>query len=65
MVDTARRIPLRDAGAAAFSLLVLFVGVVHEVVGSTLYPEGPDEFGGPMGWHAAGIGLVCPMPERC
>jgi hypothetical protein len=58
MVDTTRRIPLRDAVVAAFSLLVLFVGVVHEVVGSTLYPEGPDKFGGPIGWHAAGIGLV-------
>jgi hypothetical protein len=58
MVDTTRRIPLRDAGAAALSLLVFFVGVVHEVVGSTLYPKGPNEFGGPIGWHGAGIGLV-------
>ena len=49
---------MRNAVAAACSLLIAFVGVVHEVVGSRLYPEGPAEFGGPAGWHAAGFGVV-------
>ena len=49
---------MRNAVATACSLLIAFVGVVHEVVGSTLYPEGPSEFGGPTGWHAAGLALV-------
>ncbi len=51
-------IPMRNAVAAALSLLIAFVGVVHEVVGSTLYPEGPASFGGAVPWHVAGLALV-------
>lgn len=48
---------MRNAVAAACSALILFVGVVHEVVGSKLYPEGPAEFGGSAGWHAGGLSI--------
>lgn len=51
-------VSMRNAMAAACSLLIAFVGVVHEVVGSTLYPEGPSKFGGPTGWHTAGLTVV-------
>jgi hypothetical protein len=40
------------------SLLILFVGVVHEVVGATLYPDGPAQFGGAFFWHVAGVALI-------
>jgi len=53
-----QNVSMRNAVAAACSLLIAFVGVVHEVVGSRLYPEGPAEFGGPAGWHLAGLGVV-------
>ncbi len=53
-----REIPIRNALAAALSLVMAFVGVVHEVVGSTLYPEGPASFGGAVPWHIAGLSLV-------
>jgi ethanolamine utilization microcompartment shell protein EutS len=33
------------------------VGLVHEVVGARLYPDGPAHFGGAVGWH--GAGLLC------
>ena len=49
---------MRNALAAALSLVMAFVGVVHEVVGSTLYPEGPAWFGGAVPWHIAGLALV-------
>lgn len=49
-----RRRVLGCCGAA----LLGYVGFVHEVVGATLYPEGPAVFGGPVGWHAAGIALI-------
>ena len=58
MARWAHSVSLRNAVAAACSLLIAFVGVVHEVVGSQLYPEGPAEFGGPGGWHAAGLGVA-------
>lgn len=46
---------IRDAASCAAATLVAYVGVVHEVVGATLYPEGPLGFGGPIAWHAAGL----------
>lgn len=50
-----RTIPIAHAIAAALSLVIAFVGVVHEVVGARLYPDGPAQFGGPVPWHMAGI----------
>ena len=38
---SARTVSLRNAVAAACALVIAFIGVVHEVVGTTLYPEGP------------------------
>ncbi len=58
MQATPHVVPLPNALAAAFSLLILFVGVVHEVVGATLYPDGPAQFGGALFWHLAGIALA-------
>jgi hypothetical protein len=40
------------------AVLLAYVGLVHEVVGSTLYPHGPAAFGGLVGWHGAGLALV-------
>ena len=48
----------RQALAFAGATLLGYVGIVHEAVGSTLYPYGPAAFGGPLGWHAAGLSLV-------
>lgn len=54
-----REIPLRHAIAAALSLLIAFQGLVHEVVGTRLYPEGPAAFGGLVPWHLVGLaGIV-------
>ena len=58
MERSPRDVSIRNALAAALSLVMAFVGVVHEVVGSTLYPNGPASFGGPVPWHAAGLALV-------
>jgi hypothetical protein len=58
MWSSPREVPLQNALAAALSLLTLFVGVVHEVVGATLYPDGPAQFGGAFFWHLAGLALV-------
>ena len=44
--------------ASAGAVLVAYVGVVHEVIGTTLYPDGPACFGGSVGWHAAGLGAI-------
>jgi len=52
---TSAPLSLRDAAACAAATLVAYVGVVHEVVGATLYPQGPGEFGGPVLWHATGL----------
>jgi hypothetical protein len=52
---TAAALSIRDAVSCAAAVLIAYVGVVHEVVGATLYPEGPSEFGGPLVWHAAGL----------
>ena len=46
-----------QALATASAVLIAFIGVVHEVVGTQLFPWGPALFGGPIGWHGAGI--VC------
>jgi len=35
--------------------MIAFIGLCHEVIGATLFPWGPAAFGGPFGWHAAGI----------
>jgi hypothetical protein len=48
----------REAIACCAAALLAYVGLVHEVVGATLYPDGPGSFGGAAGWHAAGIALV-------
>jgi hypothetical protein len=58
MWSPPREVPLQNALASALSLLIVFVGVVHEVVGATLYPEGPAQFGGAFFWHLAGVALV-------
>jgi hypothetical protein len=44
-------------------VLIAFIGLSHELVGASLFPWGPAEFGGPIGWHllgfaAMGIGLL-------
>ena len=44
--------------AFAAATMIAYVGVVHEVVGTRLYPEGPALLGGPIGWHAVGIGGI-------
>lgn len=58
MQSSRRDVPLQNALASGLSLLILFVGVVHEVVGATLYPEGPAQFGGAFFWYLAGLTLV-------
>jgi hypothetical protein len=58
MWSLPREVPLPHALASALSLLILFVGLVHEVVGSILYPEGPAQFGGAFFWHLTGLALV-------
>lgn len=45
---------LASCGAA----IVAFIGVCHEIVGSSLFPWGPALFGGPIGWHGAGISCI-------
>lgn len=41
--------------ATAGGMLVLEVGLAHEMVGTRLYPDGPALLGGPLGWHAVGV----------
>ena len=48
----------RQAVACSGAVLVAHVGLAHEVVGTVLYPYGPAAFGGPLGWHAAGLSAV-------
>jgi len=48
----------RNVLACCAATLVGYVGIVHEVVGTTLYPDGPSSFGGPIGWHAAGVAAI-------
>lgn len=49
--DEALYQSLASCGAA----VVVFIGVCHEFVGSTLFPWGPALFGGAIGWHGIGI----------
>jgi hypothetical protein len=49
--------------AVSCAVLIIFIGLVHEVVGPTLYPWAPGWFG-PVIWHGMGVtimilGLVC------
>ena len=48
----------RRALAFCGAVLLAYVGVVHDVVGSTLYPDGPEMFGGRAPWYAAGLALT-------
>jgi uncharacterized membrane protein len=48
----------RRALAAAGATLLAYIGLVHEAVGTRLYPDGPAVFGGPFLWHAAGLSLL-------
>jgi uncharacterized membrane protein len=41
--------------ATAGGMLVLEVGLAHEMIGTRLYPDGPALLGGPLGWHAIGV----------
>jgi len=50
--------PTRRALVCSAAALLAYVGLVHEFVGTKLYPDGPAWFGGPVGWHAAGLGLL-------
>jgi uncharacterized membrane protein len=53
--QASRRRALACLGAG----LVAYVGVAHEVVGTTLFPYAPAVFGGPIPFHAVGVaGIV-------
>lgn len=58
MNDLRTSVSRRRALAFGGATILAYVGLVHEVVGSTLYPDGPAVFGGLLGWHAAGISLT-------
>jgi uncharacterized membrane protein len=68
LLEIATRARARGAAAAASdrerllafaaATLVAYVGIAHEVVGARLYPDGPAMLGGPLGWHAVGIGGI-------
>ena len=58
MYDLTTSISRRRALAFGGATLLAYVGLAHEVVGSTLYPYGPAAFGGLFGWHAAGLSLT-------
>jgi hypothetical protein len=62
-VSVVDRQTLHRSLASSGSVLIGFIGLSHELVGATLFPWGPAEFGGPIGWHllglaAMGIGLL-------
>jgi hypothetical protein len=66
--DDPRSAPLSRARAFALAgaVLIVHVGLAHEVVGVRLYPDGPALLGGPIPWHlfglagvAAGILMMC------
>ncbi len=40
--------------AVSGCILVVFIGLCHEFIGSTLFPWGPALLGGPVGWHGLG-----------
>ena len=54
LVRLALRAGQGRALAAAGAVLVLHVGLAHEVVGARLYPDGPALLGGPVAWHGLG-----------
>ena len=59
MRDLGEVTSIRRALACCAATLVVYVGIVHEVVGTRLYPDGPIVLGGPLGWHAVGVfGIV-------
>lgn len=37
-------------------VLIVFIGLCHEFVGAVVFPWGPAVLGGPLGWHALGLG---------
>ncbi len=51
----SKEVKLR-AFAVAGSVLIIFIGLCHEMVGAIVFPFGPSVFGGLLGWHALGIG---------
>src|SRR5215470_2624648 len=55
MREAPETFSLRRVAACCAATLVAYIGIVHEVVGTTLYPDGPDRLGGPLGWHAVGV----------
>jgi hypothetical protein len=54
----SRQQSLYQSLAASGAVLITFIGVCHEVVGTRLFPWGPGLFGGAIGWHAAGLGCI-------
>ena len=62
LVRLALRAGHGRALATAGGMLVLEVGLAHEVVGARLYPDGPALLGGMIAWHAVGLaGIVMGM----
>lgn len=55
VVRLALRAGHGPALATAGGMLVLHVGLAHELVGARLYPDGPALLGGPVAWHALGV----------
>ena len=55
IVRLALRAGHARALATAGGILVLHVGLTHELVGARLYPDGPALLGGPVAWHALGV----------
>ena len=49
---------LYQSVAVSGAVLIVFIGVCHEVVGTRLFPWGPALFGGALGWHAVGLGCI-------
>ena len=43
------------AFAVSGCVLVVFIGLCHEFIGSILFPWGPAFLGGPVGWHGLGV----------
>jgi len=46
-----------QAIAVAGTVLIVFIGVCHEVIGARLFPWAPELLG-VIGWHILGIGAV-------
>lgn len=56
--SSPRQSSLYQSLATSGAVLVTFIGVCHEVVGTALFPWGPSFFGGIVGWHAVGIACI-------